>query len=51
MEFQELDEVIHQLYGVGKVAKVFANGGDTIYGVDFGHEYNLFVPQVEITAK
>jgi|TARA_R110000764_G_scaffold40379_1_gene90224 hypothetical protein len=51
LEFQEKDEVIHQLYGSGKVTKIFANGGDTIYGVDFGHEYNLFVPQVEITAK
>ena len=32
MEFQKLDEVIHQLYGVGKVTKVFANGGDRTQG-------------------
>jgi|TARA_R110002012_G_scaffold274488_2_gene460821 hypothetical protein len=51
LQFQEKDEVIHTVYGSGKVTKIFANGGDTIYGVDFGHEHNLFVPQQEITAK
>jgi len=51
LQFQEKDEVVHSVYGSGKVTKIFANGGDTIYGVDFGHEYNLFVPQQEIAAK
>jgi len=51
LQFEEKDEVVHTVYGSGKVTKIFANGGDTIYGVDFGHEHNLFVPQEEITAK
>lgn len=51
LQFKEKDEVSHEEYGVGKITKIFANGGDTIYGVDFGQEHNLFVPQEEITSK
>jgi len=51
LQFQERDEVVHELYGTGKVTKIFPNGGDSIYGVDFGQEYNLFISQKDLTAK
>jgi len=49
--FVERDEVTHEEYGNGKVTKIFANGGDTIYGVDFGMEHNLFVSHKDLIAK
>ena len=47
----EKDEVTHEEYGHGKVTKIFANGGDTIYGVDFGMEHNLFVSHKDLQLK
>ena len=49
--FVERDEVTHEEYGNGKVTKIFANGGDTIYGVDFGMEHNLFVSHKDLQPK
>tara|TARA_R110000824_G_scaffold271726_2_gene460238 strand:- start:464 stop:625 length:162 start_codon:yes stop_codon:yes gene_type:complete len=49
--FVERDEVTHEEYGTGKVTKIFPNGGDTIYGVDFGLEYNLFVSAKDLSTK
>lgn len=49
--FAEKDEVTHEEYGHGKVTKIFANGADTIYGVDFGMEYNLFVSARDLSAR
>ncbi len=51
MLFKERDEVIHKEYGAGRVTKIFLNGGDTIYGVDFGLEYNLFVSGKDLLTK
>ena len=49
--FVEKDEVTHEEYGNGKVTKIFPNGGDTIYGVDFGMEHNLFVSHKDLQPK
>ena len=51
MLFEEREEVVHEKYGAGRITKIFLNGGDTIYGVDFGLEYNLFVSGKDLLTK
>ena len=50
MKFKEQESVVHEFFGSGRITKIFPNAEDTVYGVDFGQNYLVFVPQKEIKA-